>query len=394
MTQLEPVSLMEPLIIEDGKHKLEDLAFELTHKASNLAGQLNPIVRSSIGNLVRSMNCYYSNFIEGHNTHPKDIDKALAKEFSSDEKKRSLQQEALAHIEVQRLIDFSDEPFNPVSLEYIKWLHYEFCSRLPDDLLWVENPDTGKKIKIVPGELRDSYVQVGQHIPPSAGAINSFILRFSKAYEPQALSRFKQILAVPCSHHRLLWIHPFYDGNGRVTRLLSHAYFKRIGIGNSLWSISRGLARNANRYKELLMQADEPRQGDLDGRGNLSMKALEAFCEFFLESCIDQVDYMSSLIEAHNLLSRIEIYVEEEIRAGRLLNGSFALLREAFMAGSYERGKATLITGYKDRQARSVLAKLIAAKLLISDSDKGPVRLNFPVEVVERWFPRLYPDLM
>lgn len=393
MKNYEPVSLMEPLLVEDGNRKLEDLAFELTHKASTLAGQLHPLVRTSIGNLVRSMNCYYSNFIEGHNTHPKDIDRALAKEFSSDSEKRSLQEEALAHIEVQKLIDYSEEPINPASLDYIKWLHYEFCRRLPDSLSWVQNPDTGKRIKIVPGALRDGYVQVGRHIPPSAEAINSFLVRFSQAYEPNTLSRLKQILAVPCSHHRLLWIHPFYDANGRVTRLLSHAFFKQIGIGNSLWSISRGLARNANRYKELLMKADQPRQGDLDGRGNLSLKTLNEFCEFFLECCIDQIDYMSSLIEAKNLLNRIEIYIEEEIRAGKLLNGSFALLREAFIFGSYERGKSAQITGYKDRQARSVLAKLIAAKLLISDSDKGPVRLNFPIEVLERWFPNLYPDL-
>ena len=394
MKDLEPISLMEPLLVEDSENKLEDLAFELTHKASILAGQLNPIVRNSIGNLVRSMNCYYSNFIEGHNTHPKDIDKALAKEFSSNYQKRSLQQEALAHIEVQKLIDFNEKDINPVSLDYIKWLHYEFCSRLPDELKWVENPDTGQKIQIIPGEYRQSCVKVGLHIPPSAEYVGKFLLRFSQVYSPHTLSRYKQILAIPCSHHRLLWIHPFYDGNGRVTRLLSHAYFKHIGIGNSLWSISRGLARNVIKYKDLLMQADEPRQGDLDGRGNLSSKTLKNFCNFFLECCIDQVDYMSLLIEPKNLLSRIEIYVEEEIKLGRLLNGSFPLLREAFMNGTFERGKATMITGYKDRQARSVLAKLISAKLLISDSEKGPVRLNFPIEVVERWFPRLYPDML
>ncbi|MDX1920043.1 MAG: Fic family protein [Candidatus Caenarcaniphilales bacterium] len=394
MKDFEAISLMEPLLVNDGERRLEDLAFELIHKSSLLAGQLNPTLRNSIGNLVRSMNCYYSNFIEGHNTHPRDIDKALAKEFSSDKKRRSLQQEALAHIEVQRLIDFADKEINPVSIEYIKWLHFEFCSRLPDDLLMVENPDTKAKIKVTPGEFRESYVQVGRHIPPSASAVENFMLRFSKAYDPSHLSKLKRILAVPCSHHRLLWIHPFYDGNGRVTRLISHAYFKQIGIGNSLWSVSRGLARNARRYKELLMQADEPRQGDLDGRGNLSLKALTAFCEFFLECCIDQVEYMGSLIEPKNLLNRIEIYVEEEVRAGRLLNGSFSLLREAFLAGSFERGKAPEITGYKDRQARSVLSKLIDSKLLISDSDKGAVRLNFPIDVVERWFPKLYPDLI
>ncbi len=393
MNNIEPVGLMEPMHVEEGNLELENLAFELIQKAVRLSEQLNPTVRTSIGELVRSMNCYYSNFIEGHNTNPIDIERALARDFSKEPKKRSLQKEALAHIEVQRLIDFESEDFNPVSEEFIRKLHYEFCRRLPEDLLWVESSSSSKKLKVVPGEFRKSYVQIGHHIPPGAESINRFLKRYAEAYTPENLSRIKQILAIPCSHHRLLWIHPFYDGNGRVTRLLSHAYFKKIGIGNSLWSISRGLARNSGRYKELLMQADLPREGDLDGRGNLSLRALKDFCVFFLKTCIDQIEFMTSLIDSQNLLQRIEIYTEEEIRAERLLSGSFALLREAFFMGSFERGRAGNITGYKDRQARSVLSKLIEAKLLISDSEKGPVRLNFPISVVERWFPRLYPDL-
>jgi len=47
------------------------------------------------------MNCYYSNFIEGHNTHPKDIDAALQQNFSKQPERRKLQIEAVAHITVQ-----------------------------------------------------------------------------------------------------------------------------------------------------------------------------------------------------------------------------------------------------------------------------------------------------
>src|SRR5258708_40169567 len=93
---------VEPTLPEESHADLEDLAFELTAAANGLAGQLNPIVRSGIGNLVRSMNCYYSNLIEGHNTLPRDIEKALAKEYSTEPRKRDLQLEAVAHIEVQR----------------------------------------------------------------------------------------------------------------------------------------------------------------------------------------------------------------------------------------------------------------------------------------------------
>ncbi len=46
------------------------------------------------------------------------------------------------------------------------------------------------------------------------------------------------------AHHRLNYIHPFLDGNGRVSRLLSHVMALSAGIGaHGLWSVSSGLAR-------------------------------------------------------------------------------------------------------------------------------------------------------
>ena len=87
------VSAMEPLLPED-RQELEDLATDLVAKASTLAGRLHPVMRASVGDLVRSMNCYYSNLIEGHNTLPIDIDRALNNELSKEPERRNLQLEA------------------------------------------------------------------------------------------------------------------------------------------------------------------------------------------------------------------------------------------------------------------------------------------------------------
>ncbi len=385
---------MEPMLPPDGERKLEDLAIDLATKASGLARQLPPTVRRSVGDLVRSMNCYYSNLIEGHDTHPRDIDRALAHaDYSTDPQKRALQHEAVAHIEVQRLVDHREDlGVETTSIEYITWLHREFCNRLPDELLWVENPDTGERLPVIGGELRKGWVQVGRHIPPSSEALPRFLHRFSEAYDMKKLSRVRQIIALGAAHHRLLWIHPFYDGNGRVTRLMSHASLLRCGVGSSLWSVARGLARNVQDYKKLLMAADDPRRGDLDGRGTLSTQALIAFCEFFMTICIDQIEFMASLLEPSDLLRRMRLHIEEEVQAGTLPKGSFSLLREALLAGEVPRGKAGEITGYGERMARNVVSDLIKKGYLKSESTRAPLVLAFPIDAVERWFPRLYPS--
>ena len=386
------ITEMEPMLPEETSRELENTAFDLIAKASSLAGQVHPIVSRTMGNLVRSMNCYYSNFIEGHNTRPREIDSALRKDFSLQPERRNLQLEAIAHIDVQKAIDEGmDDPSVPLTSTYALWLHREFCSRLPEEMLWVEEPNSHRKIHVTPGLLRDGEVQVANHVPPAAMALPRFLARFDEAYNPNHLSKVRQIVATAAAHHRFVWIHPFYDGNGRVVRLMAHAMLRQLGIGNSLWSVARGLARNVTQYKALLADADQPRRTDLDGRGALSQRALVAFCQFFLGTCLDQVSYMSSILEPKELLSRIEIYTEEEVRARRLLKGSFALLREALLSGEFERGKAEMITGYGERMARDVLSRLIARNLLISDTPKSPVRLAFPLEVVERWFPVLYP---
>ena len=353
-----------------------------------------PLVQAGVGDLVRSMNCYYSNLLEGHNTLPRDIERALARDYSSEPEKRNLQLEAVAHIEVQGMIDSAtDIPAEPVSVDYIRWLHREFCSRLPADLLWVRNPETGERLPVVPGEIRIRHVKVGMHVPPVGEQLHECLERFEALYTAPS-GKFRKVIAIAAAHHRFLWIHPFLDGNGRVARLMAHAMLRRLGIGSSLWAISRGLARNVSEYKALLMAADQPSQHDFDGRGNLSGRALLEFYRFFLRVCIDQVRFMHALLDPANLLRRMELYCQEEVQAGRLPRASFTILREALLQGYVERGSVPALTRLRERAARHATSDLIHKRLLLSDSSRSPLHLGFPMEAVERWFPALYPAMV
>ena len=392
MERILKPELMEPLLPPEGARALEDLAVQLVARSARLAGKLAPDTVGAISDLVRSMNCYYSNLIEGHQTHPADIERALQGEYSKDSKKRNLQLEAYAHIQVQAQIDHSaTSPTEVVSNRFLRQLHFEFCRRLPPELLINFDPQSGKEITIIPGELRTGEVVVGNHLAPVAKVLPEFLSLFETRYDPAKLSALMRIIAVAASHHRLLWIHPFFDGNGRVARLFSHALLKAIGIGSGLWSVSRGLARNVTDYKRHLTQADAWRQHDSDGRGSLSLQGLVEFCEFFLKICVDQVEFMENLLEPGSLTERVRQYCAVEIEAKRLPRGSFEILRELILSGAIPRSRVPTITGYKERQSRSITSALLERSLIGASSPRADLNLRIPHEVVDVWFPRLYP---
>ncbi len=387
-------SLMEPLLIgEDSRHRatLIDLALDLAQKASGFRRSLPGSMLSSLADLVRAMNCYYSNLIEGHNTHPVDIERALKNDYSKDVRKRNLQMEAKAHIAVQKWIDGGGlSGGRAVTEKGIRGIHRRFCEELPKDLLWAEDPDTNQRVRLVPGELRKGDVRVGNHIAVSPGAMPRFIERFEQVYG--STRKMESILSTAAAHHRLLWIHPFMDGNGRVARLMSHAMMLETLETGGVWSVARGLARNVQQYKSLLANCDQTRRNDLDGRGTLSEEALAEFTRFFLTACIEQVDFMESLTQPDRLRERVLLWAEEEIRLGRLPAKSGSLLEAILYRGEIARGETHAIVGTGDRQARRIVSALLESGALSSTKPTGPLRLAFPAALASRWMPGLFPD--
>jgi Fic family protein len=395
MTAIETVDRIEPALLEDAPANITDVVAELSARAATLGSALHPRTASHLSDLVRIMNTYYSNLIEGHHTRPCDIERALLGELDPDKKRRDLQLEAKAHVRVQAEVDqlFAEGHLpDPTSSEFILYLHREFYRDAPESMLRIKG--AGREFAMEPGKWRslpEHDVAVGQHVPPSSTRVPDFMRHFEQRYHQQGLGKGSRILAMPAAHHRLNYIHPFPDGNGRVSRLMSHAMAHTAGIGaHGLWSVSRGLARgleSRSEYKQMMDYADTPRQNDLDGRGNLSLRALKEFTLWFLRVCLDQVTFMSGLFEIEALAERFKKYVAQS-RA--LKPESSRLLEEALMRGEYDRGEAARITGLPERSARRVLNDVVAEGLLASATQKGPVSLRFLTESLEIFFPRLY----
>jgi Fic family protein len=389
----EPVSEMEPLLIgETSRHraKLTDMAIELAQKAAGFRRSLPESLLVSLANLVRAMNCYYSNLIEGHYTHPIDIERALKNDYSKDARNRDLQLEAKAHIVVQEWIDRGGLEGRATTEGGIRETHKRFGELLPENLLWVEDPETKERVRVVPGELRARDVVVGTHVAVSAGAVPRFLARFADVYG--ALNKTDSILAAATAHHRVLWIHPFLDGNGRVARLMSHAMLLESLSTGGAWSVARGLARNVEAYKGHLIACDQPRRNDLDGRGQLSEDSLAAFTEFFLGICIDQVDFMEGLVQPDRLRTRIRLWAEEETVLGNLPPKSANILEAVLYRGELGRGDAAGVVSTGERQARRIVSALLEHGVLVSDSPRAPLRLAFPAALASRWMPGLFPE--
>ncbi len=240
-------------------------------------------------------------------------------------------------------------------MEGIREIHRRFCEELPEDLRWVEDPKTGERLAVVPGELRGRDVQVGV----SAGAVPVFLERFASVYT--GLSRSESVVAAAAAHHRLLWIHPFLDGNGRVARLVSHAQMRGVLDKEAVWSGARGLARNVGQYKRLL--------------ANSSEEALGEFTVFFLRVCLDQVSFMESLMEPGRLLAKAGVVLEAVLYRGELA-----------------RGEVEQVLDVGDRQARRVTSALLARGALTADGARGPLRLAFPAALAGAWMPGLFPE--
>jgi Fic family protein len=398
--EIESVQRIEPARLEEVPEAISDAVAELSAASAKLGHSLHPRTATSLSGTVRIMNTYYSNLIEGHNTRPKDIERALAGQFDKDPERRNLQIEAAAHVHVQTEVDRMDSEHRlpePASADFIRWLHGEFYRDAPQEMLRIAGTD--RTFLMEPGNWRsrpEHDVIVGRHQPPASDRVADFMTYFADRYRFDRFDRLgkaARILAIPAAHHRLNYIHPFPDGNGRVSRLMSHAMAHLAGIGaHGLWSISRGLARgleSRGEYKRMMDHADMPRQGDLDGRGNLSQRALIDFILWFLRVCIDQVTFMSTLFEIDMLARRLRTYVE---RSENLKPEAARLLEEALIRGEFERGEISRITGLPERTARRVLNDLIALGLLASDTAKGRVSLRFPIEALEFLFPRLFPE--
>jgi len=381
----------EPLMPSEIKQgPLLSLAHDLAVESTGIAGI--PIAKELRG-LLRAMNSYYSNRIEGQHTRPTELDRALRQDFSMDEKLAGRQRLAIAHIAAEEHLERQFGGSASVSVLYSKQallgIHQVLFENLP-----ASDRVTEHGAVIEPGVMRTQEVSVGRHVAPSVVSLDAFIHRWADVYG-HARRGEATVVAMAASHQRIGWIHPFIDGNGRVMRLHSHLVLHALGYTAGVWSPLRGFARSVDRYYSLLDAADAPRQGDLDGRGNLSESALVDWIAYVLELCLDQVRFMKTMLNLSTLEQRIAaclVFEQEYLKSGVRLE-ALRPLHYLFLSGiEMERGEFKRMTGLSDRTGVNLLTALLKRGLLKSDSPQGKVRFGLPLHALRFYFPALWPE--
>ena len=385
---------MEPLLpSEHVSGPLLEQAHDLMAQALRLNGFCHTAARLELRGLLRAMNSYYSNKIEGQHTLPAEIEDALKSEFAQDTDKARRQHLAVAHIRTEEWLESA-----PLMALTAPWtscfesdvicnIHGHLFSQVPEN-----TPSSGNLVE--PGILRTQGVSVGRHAAPAHEAVVPMLARWSQVYGGARRGEM-QVLAAAASHQRLAWIHPFLDGNGRVARLHTHALFSHMGLTTGLWSPLRGFARNQERYYATLAAADEPRAGDLDGRGTLTERGLLAWISYVLEVSLDQVRFMSSLLQLDGMQDRMAacLAFEENVIKQGVRSEALRPLHYLFSTqGELERADFKLMTGLAERQASGLVSALLKRGLVKTDTPYGKLRFAVPLHALRFYFPALWPE--
>jgi Fic family protein len=380
--------------------ELKDMAQAVIVASATLEGRIASPTAVALGDRLRFLNSYHSNLIEGHKTSIRDIEAALQQDYASDAQKRYAQQLSAAHVQTERALMaevLASPPENPCAFAFVSRIHRMFYEQLPPAHQYTHSRGGFTRHSVMPGQMRDADVSLDggttSHGPP-AHRLPQRLAAFSECYHPGNFHGDERMIAAAASHHRLLWLHPFRDGNGRVARLFSGLYMAAIGINRAnLWSLSRGFSRNKQWYMINLQSADAPTAD----RTRFDPAFFADYCLYFLETCLDQATFMDKILGLHRIDARIEGYIKDRRQALGALppldQRAAKLLKALFLQGEIPRGEARMVMGMEgqsERHARRIVSQLVREGLVRSTSHRAPLTIAFPTRVLRYYFPDIF----
>lgn len=412
-TWSNPYQLAPALPVGEDLEDLRDLASDVITGAIGLEAKLAPETAEALGERLRILNSLFSNQIEGYDTTYSGIVDRLGQAqqdpvgLSISGGKYAVELGA-AHVkaeaELVRLL--AQHPRCNVSHpDFIRDIHLKFYSELPPELQYTHSPGGFARYPVKPGEFRDAPVYLsmggGGLAPIGPKTISDLVANmdaFGQIFGPDAFRGGEaRMIAAAAGHAKLAWLHPFRDGNGRTIRLYTSLFMARCNVNRSnLWSLSRGLAEHKGRYFTGLRFTNP--SPDPVRRGQLIFQSenIAAGCSIFLTICKEQVVFMEQQLTRRTVNARIEHFAETRLGTpfGKHKTDAGRVLRAVFSYGRLERQEVYggVLGGLGDRTARGIIAGLLKAGYLKSDSPRSALTIGFPPDALQGYFPGVFSE--
>jgi Fic family protein len=349
---------------------------ELVHQVmlcdARLSNCLPEQTMMALGDIAQIAGVYHSSLIEGYDVQPEVFLNVVAAGEDTDVAEvRSLHK---ATVELAKADQFGMPAY---SAEVIKSAHGRFYRHV--------NEAVANELIQQPGKYRRRLVSIGKHVPVEEEAIPAMMAKLQESYR-FAGSKAHKVISVLGLHHRLAWIHPFLDGNGRVSRMVLQLALQNEGFSR-VWSISRGLSRLRDDYYKALSGADQPRMGDLDGRGNLSNKRYVEFINFMLIVCGEEIQYAQSCLDRSRLSGCIDAYFQDvSLRPEGVSEDSHLAWKALFFQGAMPRGEFKRLIPKGDRTATGQVAALAKAGLVVTKTSRSDLTPKIPMPLARMIF--------
>ncbi|MEQ1737353.1 MAG: Fic family protein, partial [Rhodoglobus sp.] len=224
-----------------------------------------------------------------------------------------------------------------------------------------------------PGHYRTVEVEIlrATHRPPGYHTLMPEMSDFIDFVNVDANPR-SQLIHVAIAHHRFLWIHPFRNGNGRVSRLLSYFMLRRHGfvspLGMRTVNPAAVFGSNRTQYLDALAVADD-----------LSDAGVIAWCEFFIQGMTVDLERVISLQNLDFVTSKlIEPSIRKFHRAGGVsADEQDALIRTAHLEIAKASDLADVFRGSPSQRSQRIRSLVDRGLLVPIEPGARKYRLSF-----------------
>lgn len=283
-----PLKLYDP----DWDSKLANSIIELEKlRVKKLEGPVPPYIFFQLKDIFQILESLGSSRIEGNNTTLAEFVEKIIENPTKNSKEESIKE----IYNIDRAIEFIED-----NVKQTTNLDRALISEIHKILVEGLTPPPNGEGSNYPGALRPINVTIKQsnHKPPDAINVTDYFEELME-FINQPLKTQYHLLVIALSHHRMAWIHPFDNGNGRLVRLFTYALLIKQGFKVKSGRIINPTAifcMNREKYYQMLGLADT---GD-------KQKTLD-WCLYVLEGLRIEIEKIDKLLDLNYITNTILI---------------------------------------------------------------------------------------